>query len=191
MVQPGTQVPCSLPCSPLPASTPWSRQRVWGNLRADRVSPHLLSLSCIRDSLLGLAFDLTNCVGSHTASKERKIVSRDSTHLIPHRTVWPTFPGGLGLARVVAEPLCSGAGRGTAGFCSSWPCASIHQHQDSKPRRSWWKAAAISWAAYLHPIRHRFPISCFSQGLLLPPVPNPYPRGYLPSPAAPPQHRSL
>lgn len=93
-----------------------SSQCVGGNLRAGRVSPHLLSLSCIRDSPFGLAFDLTNCVGSHTATKERKIVSRDSTHLIPHRTGWPTFPGVLGLAGVVAEPLCSGAGRGRAGF---------------------------------------------------------------------------
>jgi len=125
MVQPGTQVPCSVPRSSLPASTPTpptTQQRgssQWGgqgNLGASRVSAHLLSLSCIRDSLLRLAFDLPNCVGSHTATKERKTVSRDSTHLIPHRTVWPTFPGVLSLAGVAAEPLCSGAGRGRAGF---------------------------------------------------------------------------
>lgn len=92
-----------------------SRQCVGRNLGAGRVSPRLLSLSCIRDLLLGLAFDL-NCMGSHIATKERKIVSRVSTHLIPHRTAWPPFPGVLGLAGVVAEPLCSGAGRGRAFF---------------------------------------------------------------------------
>lgn len=87
-----------------------------GNLGAGRAAPHLLSVSCIRDSLLGLTLDLTNCVGFHTATKERKTVSRDSTRLIPHRSLWHIFPGVLGPAGVVAEPPCNWAGRGRAGF---------------------------------------------------------------------------
>lgn len=135
---------------------------MWGQMCGLCVSPHLLSLSCVRDSLLGLTFNLTNCVGFHTATKERKIVSRDSTHLqcghIP-RCAGPSWSG-------CQAPLQWGRQR-EGRFLPIPLLCPVPAHTRTRTANPG-TAGGKLLPSPGQPVSiwHPFPISCFSQGLM-------------------------